>query len=662
MDRPPDELNSFIDGYVLDNGDGAAFSILPEDDLVSRLTIDDRSILCHEALALEAAEKSFYEVIGERYPPAAAQCPSPDRINKNSCGSSTGAINWVESEPNCGSQEHPVLTTASQSTSSSIGQSLDGVYLSISTAGHAESPVSAVALPELSGSVSFTQFNGNGDEARELLAFGNGILVDPRSGEFSIIEPTEEATSLVPNLENDENVFSDLGGYRGKKNPLQQDVNFEEGRMNKHSSVYTESIVRSEMFDTVLLNRKESEAALRGTLRNVMQNGQPKAPNEGKACGKEKGRRKRGVVDLRIRLTLCAQAITMDDRGSAGELLKQIREHASPTGDGMQRMAHYLANGLEARLAGSGSQIYKALMARPMSVVDILKAYHIFLATCPVKKLVNFYSNKTITDVAGKAPKLHIVDFGIHYGFQWPGLIERLSSRPGGPPKLRITGIDLPQPGFKPEKIIEEAGRRLSSYAKTFNVPFKFKAIAKNWGTIGVKELDIQSDEILIVNCVYRFEKILDETETAESPRDVVLNLIRKTNPDVFILGIQNGGHGVPYFATRFREALFYFSAMFDMLEATIPCDAPERFLLEREVFGRMAMNVIACEGSQRIERPETYKMWQLPLDKNIVSLAKDRLKSYYHKDFEVEEDGQWLLQGWKGRIFHALSTWRPDC
>ncbi|XP_056169428.1 scarecrow-like protein 30 [Syzygium oleosum] len=712
MDRPPDELDSFIDGHVVDDGDDLAFSILPEDDLVSKLTIDDmfnnstysymyapplgadlgkepaedydfsdaalkyinqmlmeedieeKSIMCHEALALEAAEKSFYEVIGERYPPAADQHPSPNQTNESSCGSSAGAINWVESEPNCGSREHTVLTTVSQSISSSIGQSLDGVYVSISTTG-------AVALPGLIESESVMQFNGNADEARELFAFGNEILVNLERGEFSVNESSEEATSLALNLENDENMFADFGGYRGRKNPLQEDGNLEEGRMNKHSSVYTESTVRSEMFDIVLLNHKGSQAPLREALRNAMQNGPPKALNEGKTHGKKQGRRKRDVVDLRTLLTLCAQAITMDDRASAGELLKQIRRHASPTGDGMQRMAHYFANGLEARLAGSGSQIYKTLMARPTSVVDFLKAYHLFLAACPFKKLSNFFSNKTIMNMAGKAPKLHIVDFGILYGFQWPGLIERLSSSPGGPPKLRITGIDLPQPGFKPEEIVEETGRRLASYAKTFDVPFKFNAIAKNWDTINVEELNIHSDEILVVHCIFRLHNILDETVTAESPRDVVLNLIRKMNPNVFILGIINGGHGVPFFATRFREALFHFSAIFDMLEATVPRDAPERLLLECEILGRKAMNVIACEGSERIERPETYKMShvrnlragfrQLPLDKDMVSLAKDRLKSYYHKDFETEEDGQWLLQGWKGRIVYALSTWMPD-
>ncbi|XP_030517610.2 scarecrow-like protein 9 [Rhodamnia argentea] len=716
MDRPPDEFSSFIDGYVVDDGDDAAFSIFPEDDLVSRLTIDDmfdkfscsytyapplggnlgkepaedydfsdaalkyinqmlmeedieeKSIVCHEASALEAAEKSFYEVIGERYPPAADQHPSPSRTNESSCNSCTSAITLVESEPNCESQEHLV----SQSISSPIDQSLGGVYLNITTAGHAESPVSAVSLPELIGSESVMQFKGNGEEARESLAFGNEILVYPERGEFSFSEQTEECTSLIPNLENNENIFADLGGYRGKKNPLQGDVNLEEGRASKHLSVYTESTVRSEMFDTVLLNRKGSEAALREALRNGMQNGKPKAPNEGKARGKKQGRRKRDVVDLTALLTLCAQAVNMDDRGSSGELLKQIRRHASPTGDGMERMAHYFATGLEARLAGSGSQIYKALMARPTSVVDILKAYHLFLAACPFKKLSNFFSNKTIMNVAGKAPKLHIIDFGILYGFQWPGLIERLSLSPGGPPKLRITGIDLPQPGFKPEEIVEETGRRLASYAKTFNVPFKFNAIAKNWDAIKVEELDIHSDEILVVNCIYRLHHILDDTVVAESPRDFVLNLIRKMNPAVLIQGVINGGHGVPFFSLRFRAALFHYSAIFDMLDATVPRDAPERLLLEREILGRQAMNVIACEGSERIERPETYKMShsrnlragfrQLPLDKDMVSLAKERLKSYYHKDFEIEEDGQWLLQGWKGRIVYALSTWRPDC
>ncbi|KAL0460345.1 UNVERIFIED_CONTAM: Scarecrow-like protein 14 [Sesamum latifolium] len=96
------------------------------------------------------------------------------------------------------------------------------------------------------------------------------------------------------------------------------------------------------------------------------------------------------------------------------------------------------------------------------------------------------------------------------------------------------------------------------------------------------------------------------------SPRDAVLNLIKKINPDMFIHGVVNGTYNTPFFVTRFREALFHFSSMFDMFEATISREDQHRRLFEEQVFGKDAMNIIACEGTERVERPETYKQWQV--------------------------------------------------
>ncbi|KAJ0798925.1 putative transcription factor GRAS family [Helianthus annuus] len=238
-----------------------------------------------------------------------------------------------------------------------------------------------------------------------------------------------------------------------------------------------------------------------------------------------------------------------------------------------------------------------------------------------------------------------IIDFGIIYGFQWPCFIQRLSKRPGGPPELRITGIDFPCPGFRPSERVEETGSRLANYAETFNVPFKFKAIAQTWETITIDDLELDSDEMLVVNCAYRFRYLLDETVMVDSPRNKVMNLIRKIKPDIFIQGVINGSYNAPFLSQ-------------------------ERTLIEKNFWGREAMNVIACEGGERIERPETYKQWQvrnlragfrqLPLNRDILKLAKERVKSCYHKDFGIDEDGHWLLQGWKGRIIYALSSWKP--
>ena len=493
----------------------------------------------------------------------------------------------------------------------------------------------------------------------------------------------EEASRFLPKGINDFSVdsvnhntglnYTDVS--RGKKNTHRGDLEWEEVRSCKQSAVfYNEMTLTSEMFDRILLCEEDTcEAALRESLQNetnktLQQDGQSKRSNAGKSRGRKKCRKK-DFVDLRSLLTLCAQAVAEDDQVGASKRLQEIRQHASPMGDGMQRLAYYFANALEARLNGSGSQIYKSVVTKP-SIADLLKAYHQIFAVCPFLKVFDFFSNKTITKAAEKAETLHVIDFGVLHGFSWPSIIQRLSTRPGGPPKLRVTGIDFPEPGFRPAQKVEETGRWLANYAKRFHVPFQYNAIAQKFETIRVADLKIDSDEVEIVRGRHRFRNVLDETVVAESPRNIVLNLIRKMNPDIFIHAVVNAAYDAPFFMTRFREALFHFYALFDMIEDNVPRNRPERVTIEREIIGREIMNVIACEGAERIERPEMYKQWQgrneraglrqLPLDQEIVDMAKERVQACYHKDFLIDEDGQWLLQGWKGRIIYALPSWKP--
>ena len=150
----------------------------------------------------------------------------------------------------------------------------------------------------------------------------------------------------------------------------------------------------------------------------------------------------------------------------------------------MQRMAHYFANGLQAHIAGSGTQIYKALMTRRTSAADVWKAHHLYYTAFPFYKIINLFSSKTIMNLVENETRLHIVDFGILYGLRWPSLTQQLSARPGGAPKLRITGIDFALPGFRPAQRVEETGLRLAHYAETLNVQFEFNAIAQRWDTI----------------------------------------------------------------------------------------------------------------------------------------------------------------------------------
>lgn len=648
--------------------------------------MEDQTYMLQQSLDLQAAEKSFYEVLGKKYPPspdhnlsfADQSYESPDDnfpgnnsnyISSSSTSSGNLADNcWIQSPSDCNTSQ---VQASPFSSSNSVVSTMDGLV---------DSPNSTLQLPDLyNESQSVWQFQKGVEEASKFLPSGNELF-------FNL----EVKASLPQGLKGGNNevvVKSELkdeeehspSGSRVRKNPQREDIGLEEERSTKQAAVYTESTLRSEMFDLVLLcNRNKCkphsstphEALQNETSSNLQQqNGQVKGSNGGKGRGKKQSGKKE-VVDLRTLLIQCAQAVAADDRRSANELLKQVRQHSSPFGDGNQRLAHCFADGLEARLAGTGSQIYKGLISKGRSAADILKAYHLYVSVCPFRKMSNFFSNRSIMIRAEKATRLHIIDFGILYGFQWPTFIQRLSSRPGGPPKLRITGIEFPQPGFRPAERIEETGRRLANYAASFDVPFEYNAIAKKWETIQLEELQIDRDELLVVNCLYRFETLLDETVAVDSPRNIVLNMIKKIRPDIFIQGIVNGSYNAPFFVTRFREALFHFSAQFDMLETTVLRENWERMLIEREIFGREALNVIACEGWERVERPETYKQWQLrnlragfvqlPLNREIMERATERVTTNYHKDFVIDEDSQWMLQGWKGRIIYALSAWKP--
>lgn len=551
---------------------------------------DDRPCMFQDCIALQAAERSFYEALN----PPSVHCSTTDAVNQ-----------FVES---------------------TFNYDLDGVYSS--------------------GLNNYQQVTASGDDF------------------------------IPPNANS---CYQESDG--NKKHTREENGDSSKGRNSKQfASDGTEDDKTEEHYDKALLcpglnpsfyeNRSKSATSWDNAAWDKQKSCHIKQSKRGRPRGSKKGVKKNEVVDLTSLLTRCAEAAASYNTKTFIEVLKKIRQHSSPFGDATERLAYCFANALEARFAGGDATV---TTTKKISAADFLKAYQVYITACPFKRMSNIFANKSIAKLTSESPRVHIIDFGILYGFQWPCIIHGVSLRPGGPPKLRITGIDFPQPGFRPAERVEETGRRLEEYCKRFNVPFEYKAIAKKWDEIKLEDLDINTDEIVVVNCLYRLKNVLDETVVTHgnrNPRDAVLNLIREINPHYFVHGIVSAMYNASFFTTRFREALFHFSSQFDMFEATMPREDEGRMMFEQEVFGRDIMNVIASEGAERVERPESYKKWsvrnqiagfrQLPLDQDIVKEVKTKVKMFYHADFLVDEDSNWMLQGWKGRIMYALSVWEP--
>ncbi|XP_022730017.1 scarecrow-like protein 14 [Durio zibethinus] len=643
-------------------GDPAEQSYFPNavffTPILTEDAVEKTSLL--EDSTLRTAESSFIDILADKYPLSTTlPCPSASAYNLVQsdfiCDFARGEFSCmlypqvVENAP----QDYPQPTLQSFSPESFFSEADARVLFPVN-----KSLVPDFLAPDIfDKSLPNLQFiEGGVKESQKLIAYG-----DHMSSE-------EETRSVATERENSDKMDYSFCKRRevDHQSRGKGEIGREHGRL-----VYPEHFEQPEMFINDVSATLTADIGWQNEPAAKIMNicGKPKEKGAGT---KQRSRsvNKRKLVDLRTLLIQCAEAVGGNDFRNANDFLMQIKNHSSPFGNASQRKAHYFTKALEARLAGSGSEEYAALVSSRIPTANI-EACKLLLSSCPFMKVSNFLATEMIMKLAKKATRIHIIHFGVPYGLQWKSLIQRLSTRPGNPPMLRVTGIDLPQVGLESAARVEETGHFLANCCQHFNIPFEYNAVTKKWESIQLEDLKIGRNEVIVVNCLYRLRHLLDETADLSSPRDTVLNLVRKLNPDIFIHGIVNGSYNAPFFVSRFREALYYFSTMFDMLEEIVPSEYDqERVALEENIYRKEILNVVACEGSERVERPETYKQWQvrhlragllqLPLNQDMLKNAKAHVKLRYHKDFLVDEDKNWMLQGWKGRILFALSFWRP--
>ncbi|KAJ4779281.1 GRAS transcription factor [Rhynchospora pubera] len=515
---------------------------------------------------------------------------------------------------------------------------------------------------------SVWQFQKGVEESVKFLPNNDKLFLDLEPNKYKLIQETEHSDpSICPKKISN--------ATRSKKKANDSDFNLLDRRRQKQIAVYSDPPDENEVFDAFLLlfGPKSTEEVT--TIREILQKEIRYEQSEAKASKKksikiDKNQIGKGSVILCSLLVSCSETVFTNNWLAAIELMKEIREWSSPTGDSIQRLAYYFIDGLEARLAGTGSEIYGKLVSKQPKLTDILKACQLYLASCPFERSLFYIANQTIYNIAKDATRVHIITYGVIYGYQWPSFFEHLSDWKRTPPKIRMTVIEEPEPGFRPNKRVEAIGQRLTFFAKRFNVPFEYQGIASKWENVQREDLYIGKDEKVIVCCLVNSSMLPDETTAICSPRDYFLKTVRKIKPHAFIHRIWNASYNTPFFLTRFRLALSHYSCVFDMLDSTLPRNT-ERVLIETNLFIPNAINSIACEWLERVYRPETYKQWQarhlraglepVPVDSLIMENIKYFVRECYHKNIFIDEDDRWVVMGWKGVILRAMSIWKPN-
>ncbi|XP_061370202.1 DELLA protein 1-like isoform X6 [Gastrolobium bilobum] len=363
-------------------------------------------------------------------------------------------------------------------------------------------------------------------------------------------------------------------------------------------------------------------------------------------------------------LMACAEAVQQENLKLADTLVKHIGLLAASQAGAMRKVASYFAQALARR-------IYRIYPEETLdsSFSDMLHMH--FYESSPYLKFAHFTANQAILEAFAGAGSVHVIDFDLKQGMQWPALMQALALRVGGPPTFRLTGIGPPQPDNT--DALQQVGLKLAQLAHTIGVQFEFRGfVCNSLADLDPNMLEIRPGEAVAVNSVFELHRMLARPGSIEK----VLGTVKKIKPKIVTIVEQEANHNGPVFVDRFTEALHYYSSLFDSLEGSSSSSStglapPSQDLLMSELYlGRQICNVVACEGVDRVERHETLNQWRgrmgsagfdpVHLGSNAFKQASMLLALFAGGDgYRVEENNGCLMLGWHTRPLIATSAWK---
>ncbi|GER40758.1 GRAS family transcription factor [Striga asiatica] len=409
----------------------------------------------------------------------------------------------------------------------------------------------------------------------------------------------------------------------------------------------------------------------------------------------------RGLYLIHLLIT-CASHVSSGGLDLANMVLDQMSQLASPAGDTMQRIASYFSEALADRALRSWPGLYKAFRStNETPFPDKFLAWKMFSEFLPFMKAAFVIGNQAIVEAMEGEKMVHVVDLNAIEPVQWCSLIRDLSARPEGPPHLRITGI------HPNKEVLEKMANVLTHEAEKLDLPFQFNPIVTTLESLDLETLRVKTGEALAVSSVLQLHSLLasnnnnnnnnnnsfsnkypmvgnrrsspsNDSSFSSSPLssskpssrlDSFLSALRGLSPKIMVVAEQDSDHNGKSLMERMSESLYFYAALFDCLESTLPRASLERLKMEKVLFGEEIKNIIACEGSERMERHEKLEKWGRRLDLagfGNVALSyyamlqgKRLVQGFKCEGYRIKEENGCVVICWYDRPLYSVSAWR---
>ncbi|XP_010519375.1 PREDICTED: scarecrow-like protein 1 isoform X2 [Tarenaya hassleriana] len=368
-------------------------------------------------------------------------------------------------------------------------------------------------------------------------------------------------------------------------------------------------------------------------------------------------------------LIYSARALAEGRVEEASAMINELRQVVSVNGDPLQRASAYMTEGLAARVEASGKCLYKALRCKEPPSSERLAAMQILFEVCPCFKFGFMAANGTIIKAFEGESRVHIIDFDINQGSQYMTLLQTVAGlSEAARPHLRLTGVDDPESVQRIVGGLEIIGLRLQELADILGVSFEFKAVPAKASSVTPTMLDRRPGEALIVNFAFQLHHLPDESVSTTNQRDKLLRMVKGMNPKLVTMAEQDVNTNTAPFFPRFIEAYNYYTAVYKSLDVTMPRGSQDRMNVERHCLARDIVNIIACEGEERVERYEVAGKWRArmtmagftscPMNPGMIDVIKKMIKEQYCDKYKVKEELGSLHFGWEDKSLIIASAW----
>ncbi|XP_024375391.1 GRAS family protein RAM1 [Physcomitrium patens] len=379
-----------------------------------------------------------------------------------------------------------------------------------------------------------------------------------------------------------------------------------------------------------------------------------------------------GLMQLRDLLLETAQLISQCDWDRARPLLQLLSRRVSTTGDSSERVASCFFEALATRFSRvSGIQINELLPSRIQgpSNQEMISAYLALNQVTPFMRFAHLTANQALLEALTGENFVHIVDLEIGHGIQWPLFMQALADLRGEEgytiQHLRITGVG------QDRDVLNRTGIRLAEFAQSINLPFEFSPLVQISEHLVPRMLGLRVGEAVAINCMLQLHRLL-----AKGPEKLIsfLCMLESLTPKVVTLAELEASHNQPHFLDRFAEALNHYSTLFDSLDATLPPTSADRIRVEQTWCKMEIVNIVACDGAERIVRHQRFELWRryfhragfqlLSTSRFATSQARLLLRLHYPcDDYQLLEnvDDGCLLLGWQDHPLFCVSSWNTN-